>query len=249
MTTKLAFITGITWQDGSYLSELLLDKGYNVFGIVRRTSLLFSHTRIEHIRDKLNLSYGDMTDSTGLSNFIHNIIQTHPEFEVFEIYNLAAQSHVAISFEIPEYTNDVDGAGVLRILEVIRTLPSSIKSKIRFYQAGTSEMGHAKDYVVGMWLMLQQPARRVATARRFRPRIRKNADHPHIRREGIRVQRHRYRMEWQRRRWSRQRRINGYNSSKNKREIFPSMWGRIFIRRRDKSAGKGRLDVSIWYAG
>jgi len=139
-----------------------------------------------------------MTDSTGLSNFIHNIIQTHPEFEVFEIYNLAAQSHVAISFEIPEYTNDVDGAGVLRILEVIRTLPSSIKSKIRFYQAGTSEMGHAKDYVVGMWLILQQPARRVATARRFRPRIRKNADHPHIRREGIRVQRHRYRMEWQR---------------------------------------------------
>jgi len=138
--TKLAFITGITGQDGSYLSELLLTKGYKVFGIVRRTSLLFSHTRIENIRDKLNLRYGDMTDTTGLTNFIHNIIQTHLDFEVFEIYNLAAQSHVAISFEIPEYTNDVDGAGVLRILEVIRTLPSSIKNKIRFYQAGTSEM-------------------------------------------------------------------------------------------------------------
>lgn len=138
--TKLAFITGITGQDGSYLSELLLQKDYKVFGIVRRTSLLYSRTRIEHIRDKLNLRYGDMTDTTGLSNFIHNIIQTHPDFEVFEIYNLAAQSHVAISFEIPEYTTDVDGAGVLRILEVIRTLPSSIKNRIRFYQAGTSEM-------------------------------------------------------------------------------------------------------------
>jgi GDPmannose 4,6-dehydratase len=137
---KLAFITGITGQDGSYLSELLLEKGYNVFGIVRRTSLLYSHTRIDHIRDKINLHYGDMTDATGLSNFIQSIIQTHPGFDVFEIYNLAAQSHVAISFDIPEYTNDVDGAGVLRILEVIKTLPPFIKKKVRFYQAGTSEM-------------------------------------------------------------------------------------------------------------
>jgi GDPmannose 4,6-dehydratase len=140
MTTKLAFITGITGQDGSYLSELLLEKGYNVFGIVRRTSLLYSHTRIDHIRDKLHLNYGDMTDATGLSNFIQNIVRTHPNFEVFEIYNLAAQSHVAISFDIPEYTVDVDGAGVLRILEVIRTFPKLIRDKIRFYQAGTSEM-------------------------------------------------------------------------------------------------------------
>jgi GDPmannose 4,6-dehydratase len=137
---KLAFITGITGQDGSYLSELLLEKGYNVFGIVRRTSLLYSHTRIDHIRDKINLHYGDMTDATGLSNFIQSIIQTHPGFDVFEIYNLAAQSHVAISFDIPEYTNDVDGAGVLRILEVIKTLPPFIRKKVRFYQAGTSEM-------------------------------------------------------------------------------------------------------------
>ena len=137
---KLAFITGITGQDGSYLAELLLEKGYNVFSIVRRTSQLFSHKRIEHIRDKLELRYGDMTDTAGLSNYIHSIIQNHPDFEVFEIYNLAAQSHVAISFEIPEYTADVDAIGVLRILEIIRSQPESTQKKIRFYQAGTSEM-------------------------------------------------------------------------------------------------------------
>ena len=137
---KLAFITGITGQDGSYLAELLLSKGYKVFSIVRRTSLLFSHTRIEHIRDKLELRYGDMTDTAGLSNYINSIPQTHPDFELFEIYNLAAQSHVAISFEIPEYTADVDAIGVLRLLEIIRSQPESIQKKIRFYQAGTSEM-------------------------------------------------------------------------------------------------------------
>jgi len=137
---KLAFITGITGQDGSYLAELLLSKGYKVFSIVRRTSLLFSHTRIEHIRDKLELRYGDMTDTAGLSNYIHSILQTHPDFELFEIYNLAAQSHVAISFEIPEYTADVDAIGVLRLLEIIRSQPESVQKKIRFYQAGTSEM-------------------------------------------------------------------------------------------------------------
>ena len=137
---KLAFITGITGQDGSYLAELLLSKGYKVFSIVRRTSLLFSHTRIEHIRDKLELRYGDLTDTAGLSNYIHSILQNHPDFELFEIYNLAAQSHVAISFEIPEYTADVDAIGVLRLLEIIRSQPESIQKKIRFYQAGTSEM-------------------------------------------------------------------------------------------------------------
>ena len=137
---KLAFITGITGQDGSYLAELLLSKGYKVFSIVRRTSLLFSHTRIEHIRDKLELRYGDMTDTAGLSNYIHSILQNHPDFELFEIYNLAAQSHVAISFEIPEYTADVDAIGVLRLLEIVRSQPESIQKKIRFYQAGTSEM-------------------------------------------------------------------------------------------------------------
>ncbi len=143
---KLAFITGITGQDGSYLSELLLKKGYKVFSIVRRTSLLFSHTRIEHIRDQLELRYGDMTDATGLSNYIHTIVQNHPDFEIFEIYNLAAQSHVAISFEIPEYTADVDGIGVLRLLEIIRGFPQETRKKIRFYQAGTSEMfGEVKE--------------------------------------------------------------------------------------------------------
>lgn len=143
---KLAFITGITGQDGSYLAELLLEKGYKVFSIVRRTSLLYSHTRIDHIRDKLELRYGDMTDTAGLSNFIHIIVETHPEFEVLEIYNLAAQSHVAVSFEIPEYTADVDGIGVLRLLEIIRSMPKQIQKKIRFYQAGTSELyGEVKE--------------------------------------------------------------------------------------------------------
>jgi len=137
---KLAFITGITGQDGSYLAELLLSKGYKVFSIVRRTSQLFSNKRIDHIRDKLELRYGDMTDTAGLSNYINSILQNYPDFELFEIYNLAAQSHVAISFEIPEYTADVDAIGVLRLLEIIRSQSKSIQKKIRFYQAGTSEM-------------------------------------------------------------------------------------------------------------
>ena len=143
---KLAFITGITGQDGSYLAELLLEKSYKVFSIVRRTSQLFSYQRIEHIREKVELRYGDMTDTSGLSNYINTIIGSHPDFEVFEIYNLAAQSHVAISFEIPEYTADVDATGVLRLLEIIRGLSVTIQKKIRFYQAGTSEMfGEVKE--------------------------------------------------------------------------------------------------------
>lgn len=137
---KIAFITGITGQDGSYLAELLLEKNYKVYGIVRRTSLLYSSTRIDYIRDKIHLKYGDMTDGAGLSNYIHQIISTNEGFEVFEIYNLAAQSHVKISFEIPEYTADVDGTGTMRLLEIIRTLPELIRNKLRFYQAGTSEM-------------------------------------------------------------------------------------------------------------
>lgn len=137
---KLAFISGITGQDGSYLAELLIEKGYTIFGIVRRTSLLFSSTRIDHIRDKINLEYGDMTDGSSLTNFICSIIQKYPDFEVFEVYNLAAQSHVKISFEIPEYTTLVDAVGTLKILEAIRALPPYIVKRIRFYQAGTSEM-------------------------------------------------------------------------------------------------------------
>ena len=138
--TKLAFITGITGQDGSYLAELLLEKGYKVYGIVRRTSLLYSHTRLDHIRPKLKLRYGDLSDSAGLSNYIHEIVRENQGFTILEIYNLAAQSHVKISFEIPEYTADIDGIGTMRLLEIIRTLDPGIRNKVRFYQAGTSEM-------------------------------------------------------------------------------------------------------------
>jgi GDPmannose 4,6-dehydratase len=137
---KLAFITGITGQDGSYLAELLLEKGYKIFGIVRRTSLLFSHTRIDDIADKIKLEYGDLTDGASLTNYIHKIAREHPDFTRFEIYNLAAQSHVKISFDNPEYTTQVDALGTLRLLESIRALPKNIIERIRFYQAGTSEM-------------------------------------------------------------------------------------------------------------
>lgn len=137
---KLAFITGITGQDGSYLTELLLEKQYKIYGIVRRTSLLYSHTRLDHIREKIELRYGDMTDNSGLGNYLFNIISQNPDFEILEIYNLAAQSHVKVSFEIPEYTANVDGTGVMRLLEIIRSLPVQIQKKIKFYQAGTSEM-------------------------------------------------------------------------------------------------------------
>lgn len=138
--SKLAFITGITGQDGSYLSELLLEKDYKVFGIVRRTSLLYSHSRIDHIREKLNINYGDVSDACALHQFFNSILQNNPGFKVFEIYNLAAQSHVQISFEIPEYTTTIDALGPLHILEFIRSQPDNIKNKIKFYQAGTSEM-------------------------------------------------------------------------------------------------------------
>ena len=137
---KLAFITGITGQDGSYLAELLIEKGYKIYGIVRRTSLVYTHTRLDHIRDNLFLEYGDLTDGSSLTNIIHKIISENCEFDVLEIYNLAAQSHVKISFETPEYTSLVDGIGTLKLLEAIRSLPSNIHKKIRFYQAGTSEM-------------------------------------------------------------------------------------------------------------
>jgi GDPmannose 4,6-dehydratase len=140
MGKKIAFITGITGQDGSYLAELLIEKGYIVHGIVRRTSLLYTRTRLHHIRDKLTLFYGDMNDGSSLANIIAGIVNNESDFEVFEIYNLAAQSHVKISFEIPEYTSLVDGIGTLKLLEAIRMLPEDKKSKVKFYQAGTSEM-------------------------------------------------------------------------------------------------------------
>ncbi len=127
---KVALITGITGQDGSYLAELLLEKGYEVHGIIRRASLINTH-RIDHIYDQIKLHYGDLTDST---NLVRVIQQVQPD----EIYNLGAQSHVKVSFEIPEYTGQTDGLGTLRILEAVRLL--GMEKKTRIYQASTSEM-------------------------------------------------------------------------------------------------------------
>jgi len=135
--TKTALITGVTGQDGAYLAQLLLDKGYIVHGIKRRSSS-FNTSRIEHIyqdpheeEQRFFLHYGDMTDST---NLIRIIQQTQPD----EIYNLAAQSHVQVSFETPEYTANSDALGTLRMLEAIRIL--GLEKKTRFYQASTSEL-------------------------------------------------------------------------------------------------------------
>ena len=133
---KTALITGITGQDGSYLAELLLKKGYNVHGIKRRSSLMNTH-RIDHlffdksIANRFHLHYGDLTDASSLLRIIQ---LTQPD----EIYNLAAQSHVQVSFEAPEYTANSDGIGVLRILEAIRIL--GLTHKTKFYQASTSEL-------------------------------------------------------------------------------------------------------------
>jgi GDPmannose 4,6-dehydratase len=127
---KVALITGITGQDGSYLAEFLLEKGYQVHGIIRRASLINTH-RIDHIYDQIKLHYGDLTDST---NLVRVIQQVQPD----EIYNLGAQSHVKVSFEMPEYTGQTDGLGTLRILEAVRLL--GMEDKTRIYQASTSEM-------------------------------------------------------------------------------------------------------------
>jgi GDPmannose 4,6-dehydratase len=136
---RVALITGINGQDGSYLAELLLEKGYIVWGIVRRASDINTQ-RIEHLYHNPNLiiKYGDMTDSSNLLHIMYEIKETYKDFERLEIYNLAAMSHVKVSFEMPEYTADVDGVGVLRILESIRS--SGIMNKCRFYQASTSEL-------------------------------------------------------------------------------------------------------------
>ena len=134
MTVKRALITGITGQDGSYLAEFLLEKGYEVHGIKRRASL-FNTARIDHIVEdphrphaKLKLHYGDLTDTSNLTRILR-------EVEPDEVYNLGAQSHVAVSFEAPEYTADVDAIGTLRLLEAIRFL--GLEKKTRFYQAST----------------------------------------------------------------------------------------------------------------
>jgi GDPmannose 4,6-dehydratase len=136
---KIAVVTGITGQDGSYLAELLLEKDYQVYGIMRRSSNI-NTKRIEHLfhNDKLYLRYGDLTDSIYFSNILNEIDTKFSDIEVIEIYNLAAMSHVKISFELPEYTGNVDGIGVLRILESIRNF--RLHEKCRFYQASTSEL-------------------------------------------------------------------------------------------------------------
>ena len=135
--SKTALITGITGQDGSYLAELLLEKGYEVHGIKRRSSSLNTQ-RVDHIYEdphasdgRFQLHYGDMTDSLSLTRLLQ---QVEPD----EVYNLAAQSHVAVSFEAPEYTADVDAVGTLRLLEGIRLL--GLDKKTRFYQASSSEL-------------------------------------------------------------------------------------------------------------
>ena len=127
---KTALITGITGQDGSYLAELLLEKGYEVHGITRRASIA-NTGRIEHILDRIRLHDGDLTDSTSLIRIIR---ETKPD----EIYNLAAQSHVQVSFDVPEYSGDVDAIGVLRILEAVRLL--GMEKTCKIYQASTSEL-------------------------------------------------------------------------------------------------------------
>ena len=137
---KIAFISGVTGQDGSYLAELLLQKGYKIYGTIRRTSFLYNNTRLKDIELKINLEYGDLTDGASLINYFNKIVSENEDFEVFEVYNLAAQSHVQVSFAIPEYTTQVDAVGTLRLLETIRSLPEKYKKKVRFYQAGTSEM-------------------------------------------------------------------------------------------------------------
>ena len=132
---KKAFITGITGQDGSYLAELLLSKGYEVHGLIRRAST-FNTERIDHIyvdphqpNAKMYLHYGDLSETSQLTNLIYEI---QPE----EVYHLGAQSHVRVSFDIPEYTEDITGVGTIRILEAIRRS----KIKCKFYQASSSEM-------------------------------------------------------------------------------------------------------------
>jgi len=128
--SKVALITGITGQDGSYLAEFLLTKGYKVHGIVRRSSLINTH-RIDNIYDKIKLHYGDLTDPVNIMGILREVKPT-------EIYNLGAQSHVKVSFEMPEYTSNVDGLGTLRVLEAVRML--GMEKDVRIYQASTSEL-------------------------------------------------------------------------------------------------------------
>src|SRR5215469_17423944 len=137
MNERVAFITGVTGQDGAYLAELLLGKGYVVHGVKRRSSS-FNTERVDHLYHdpheggvRFFLHYGDMTDATNLIRIVQDVRPT-------EIYNLAAQSHVQVSFETPEYTANADALGTLRLLEAIRIL--HMEKEVRFYQASTSEL-------------------------------------------------------------------------------------------------------------
>lgn len=135
---RIALITGITGQDGSYLAEILLEKEYLVFGIVRRSSD-FNTKRIDHLynNNNLKLRYGDLTDMGSIISILSEIKQNY-EFDRLEVYNLGAMSHVKVSFEMPEYTADTDALGTLRLLEAIRAL--GIHDKVKYYQASTSEL-------------------------------------------------------------------------------------------------------------
>lgn len=132
---KYALITGICGQDGSYLAEFLLDKGYTVYGIIRRSSTINTR-RVDHIYNRIYLRYGDLSDTTSIIKILNEIKGKNPT--ILEIYNLAAMSHVKVSFEIPEYTSDIDGTGVLRILDAILSL--GMKDVTKFYQASSSEL-------------------------------------------------------------------------------------------------------------
>ncbi len=135
----IGLITGITGQDGSYLAELLLEKEYQVWGIIRRASA-FNTERIDHLKKNPNLTlkYGDLTDSSNMLHILFQIKNEYPNLERLEIYNLGAMSHVKVSFEMPEYSAEADGTGVLRLLEAVRS--SGLMDKTRFYQASTSEL-------------------------------------------------------------------------------------------------------------
>ncbi len=136
---KISLVTGITGQDGSYLAELLLEKDYIVWGLIRRASII-NTARIDHLIScpNLILKYSDINDGLNISLLLAEIKNTYPKLNVLEVYNLAAMSHVKVSFEIPEYTAETDGVAVLKILDAIRL--SGYSEKIRFYQASTSEL-------------------------------------------------------------------------------------------------------------
>lgn len=132
---KFAFITGITGQDGSYLAEFLLKKGYAIYGLIRRSSSI-NTKRIDHIYSKIQLRYGDLSDSSSITRILNEIKSKNPQ--VIEIYNLGAMSHVKVSYDMPEYTGEIDGLGVTRILESVMSL--GLKNIVKFYQASTSEL-------------------------------------------------------------------------------------------------------------